>query len=136
MKPLHFAAIERSFLAILAGFATMAVLVALATLAISKAFPEPVGDPTGPRRSHLFLNLACGAIFAAVGGYVTAWIAKPDPLPNILMLALVVLTISALSAIQLRGEQQLPYQFAQLVVTPLAALGGGLLRMHAAGYRW
>jgi hypothetical protein len=28
------------------------------------------------------------------------------------------------------------YQFALIVITPVAALAGGLLRMHAAGYRW
>jgi hypothetical protein len=136
MSRLHFAVVERSFLAILAGFATMAVLVTLATLAISKSFPSLVGDPARPPRGYMLLNLAYSAMFAAVGGYVTAWIAKPDPLPNTLMLALVVLTISALSAIQLRGEQPIAYQFSLLVITPIAALGGGLLRMHAVGYRW
>jgi len=136
MTRLHFAVIERSFLAILAGFATMALLVALATLTISKSFPKLIGDPARPPRPYMLLNLAYSTVFAVVGGYVTAWIATPDPLPNVFMLALVVLSLSALSAIQLRGQQPLVYQFALLVVTPLAALAGGLLRMHAAGYRW
>jgi hypothetical protein len=136
MNHLHFAVIERSFLAILAGFATMAVLVTLVTLSISKSFPRLIGDQAHPRRRYMLLNLAYSAAFAVAGGYVTALIAKADPLRNVFMLAIVILMISALSALQLRGQQPLIYQFALIVITPIAALAGGLLRMHAAGYRW
>jgi len=136
MNHLHFAVIERSFLAILAGFATMAVLVTLVTLSISKSFPRLIGDQAHPRRRYMLLNLAYSAAFAVAGGYVTALIAKADPLRNVFMLAIVILMISALSALQLRGQQPLVYQFALIVITPIAALAGGLLRMHAAGYRW
>jgi hypothetical protein len=52
------------------------------------------------------------------------------------MLAIVILLLSALSALQLRGKQPVSYQFALMVLTPVAALAGGLLRMHEAGYRW
>jgi hypothetical protein len=136
MQHFHFAQIERSFLAILAGFATMAVLVTLATSAISRSMPRFVGEREHPRRRYLLANLAYSAAFAAAGGYVTAIIAKSDPLRNILMLAIVILLLSALSALQLRGQQPLAYQFALIVLTPIAALAGGLLRMHGAGYRW
>lgn len=136
MNNFHLATIERSFLAILAGFATMAVLVTLATLSITKSFPRLIGDQAHPRRRYLLLNLAYSAAFAIAGGYLTAMIAKADPLRNVLMLAIVVLMISALSAMQLRGQQPLVYQFALIVIMPIAALAGGLLRMHAAGYRW
>jgi hypothetical protein len=136
MNHLHLATIERSFLAILAGFATMAVLVTVATAAISKSFPRLIGEPSHPRRRYLLLNLAYSAAFAASGGYVTAIVAKSDPLRNILMLAIVILMLSALSALQLRGQQPVVYQFALIVLTPIAALAGGLLRMHEAGYRW
>jgi hypothetical protein len=136
MPHFHFAQIERSFLAILAGFATMAVLVTLATSAISRSMPRFVGEREHPRRRYLLANLAYSAAFAAAGGYVTAIIAKSDPLRNILMLAIVILLLSALSALQLRGQQPLAYQFALIVITPIAALAGGLLRMHGAGYRW
>jgi hypothetical protein len=136
MNNLHLATIERSFLAILAGFATMAVLVTLATVSITRSFPRLIGDQAHPRRRYLLLNLAYSAAFAVAGGYVTAMIAKSDPLRNVLMLAIVVLMLSALSAMQLRGQQPLLYQFALIVITPIAALAGGLLRMHAIGFRW
>jgi hypothetical protein len=136
MNHFHLATVERSFLAILAGFATMAVLVTVATAAITKSYPRLIGEPDQPRRRYLLLNLAYSAIFAASGGYVTAIVAKSDPLRNVLMLAIVILLISALSALQLRGRQPVAYQFALIVLTPVAALAGGLLRMHEAGYRW
>ena len=136
MNHLHLATIERSFLAILAGFATMAVLVTVATAAISKSFPRLIGEPSHPRRRYLLLNLVYSAAFAASGGYVTAIVAKADPLRTVLMLAIVILILSALSALQLRGQQPVAYQFALIVLTPIAALAGGLLRMHEAGYRW
>ncbi len=136
MQHFHFAQIERSFLAILAGFATMAVLITLATATITRSLPRLIGERENPRRRYLLLNLAYSAAFGAAGGYVTAMIAKSDPLRNILMLAIVILILSALSALQLRGQQPLAYQFALIVLTPIAALAGGLLRMHGAGYRW
>ena len=136
MNQLHLATIERSFLAILAGFATMAVLVTVATAAITKSLPRLIGQPDHPRRRYLLLNLVYSAAFAASGGYVTAIVAKADPLRNILMLAIVILLLSALSALQLRGKQPIAYQLALIVLTPIAALAGGLVHMHAAGYRW
>jgi hypothetical protein len=136
MKHLHLAVIARSFVAILAGFATMAVLVMLLTIAMNKAFPELVGDPAHPKRAYLLANIGYSAVFAIAGGYVTAVIASADPLRNVFMLALVTLVLSALSALQLRGQQPLVYQFALVVITPIAVLAGGLLCMHAAGYRW
>jgi hypothetical protein len=136
MNQLHFVTIERSFLAILAGFATMAVLVTVATAAITKSLPRLIGELDHPRRRYLLLNLTYSAAFAAAGGYVTAIVAKADPLRNILMLAIVILLLSALSAIQLRGKQPVAYQLALIVLTPIAALAGGLVHMHAAGYRW
>jgi hypothetical protein len=133
---LHFATIERSFLAILAGFATMAVLITVATAAITRSLPRLIGEPEHPRRRYLLLNLVYSAAFAASGGYVTAIVAKADPLRTVLMLAIVILLLSALSALQLRGRQPVAYQFALIVLTPVAALAGGLLRMHEAGYRF
>jgi hypothetical protein len=136
MSNLHWASVEHSFLAILAGFATMAVLVTIATAAVTRSLPRLIGEPENPRRRYLLLNLAYSAAFATAGGYVTAIVAKEDPLRTVLMLAIVILLLSALSALQLRGKQPVAYQFALMILTPIAALAGGLMRMHAAGYRW
>jgi len=47
-----------------------------------------------------------------------------------------VLLMSALSAMQLRGQQPISYQLMLIVVSPLAVVLGGLIRMHQLGYRW
>ena len=137
MSQFHFATIERSFLAILAGFATMAVLVTIATSAITKSLPRLIGQPDHPRRRYLLLNLAYSAAFAASGGYVTAIVAKADPLRNILMLAIVILLLSALSA--LAASRETASRLSTRADCPYSRsprLRAGLLRMHAAGYRW
>ena len=136
MHQFHLAQIERSFLAILAGFVTMAMLATLANSALNRSLPRFVGEPEHPRRRYLLTTLAYSAAFAAAGGYVTAMIAKSDPLQNILALAIVILLITGLSTLTMRGRQPIAYHFALIVLTPIAALAGGLLRMHEAGYRW
>jgi hypothetical protein len=136
MKQWHLAAIEHSFLAILAGFAIIAVLATIASSAIEKSLPRFAGDPEHPRRRYLLVNLAYSAAFAVAGGFVTAAIANDDPLRTTFVLAIVVLFLSGLSAIQMRGKQPIAYQMALIVLTPVAALAGGLMRMHAVGFRW
>jgi len=49
---------------------------------------------------YAFVNLGSAFLSAAAGGYVTAWAAAANPLIHVLALALVVLALSALSALQ------------------------------------
>ncbi len=136
LRDFNLGSFERSFAAILAGFATMIVLVTAATMGARRLFARSMqGENNYPVR-YLLLNLAYSSLFAAVGGYVTSAVAKSDPLRNILMLGIVILLLTALSALQLRGQQPVTYQLALIVLTPAAALAGGLLRMHQAGYRF
>lgn len=127
MKILH------SFLAIGGGFLAIAILVAIATLVMQRVAPEMVDENSQPRRLHFLLNLGYSALFAAIGGYATAWIARENPLVHTLVLALVVLLLSALSALQMKGKQPVSYQLALTALTPLAVLGGGLLRLKQVG---
>jgi hypothetical protein len=136
MTHLNLASIGRSFLAILTGFATMAAMVGVVNAAITRFYPQFAIHQGKPRQPYLRLNLFYSVGFAALGGFVTASIAKADPLRHILVLAVVVLLLSALSALQLRGQQPVSYQFALIVFTPIGIVAGGLLRMHQAGYRW
>jgi len=46
----------------------------------------------------------------------------------VLALALVVLALSALSALQSRGKQPVWYQLALVAITPIGVLAGGLVR--------
>ena len=132
-------AIGRSFAAIAAGFLTMAVLVMVTTVALTRLTPGFVGEDTGrPRRPYMMFNLIFSAAYALLGGWVTARLTPivQNPLTHALMLAMVVLVLGALSAVQLRGKQPLGYQIALIGLTPIAVLLGGLLRMHQMGYRW
>lgn len=132
----HFPPILESFLAILAGFVSMAALVMLTTLLLKALAPGFVGEEEHPQTGYMFFNLAFSAIYAAVGGWVTARLTPitRNPLTHTLMLAIVVLVLGALSAAQLRGKQPVAYQIALTALTPLAVLLGGLLRMHQLGY--
>jgi hypothetical protein len=125
--------ILHAFLALLAGFLAMALLVTAATVVITKLVPAWVGAPGHPRSGYIFVNLGYSFAAAMVGGYVTAWLAKDNPLIHALALALIVLLLAALSAIQQRGMQPIWYQLLLVAITPAGVLLGGLLRVRVLG---
>jgi hypothetical protein len=125
--------ILRAFLALIAGFLSMAVLVGIATAALVQLVPEWVGAKGQPRAGYIFVNLGYSFAAAMVGGYVTAWIAQSNPLIHTLMLALIVLLLSALSALQQRGSQPIWYQLMLIALTPVGVVIGGLLRLRLMG---
>lgn len=130
---MELATIGRSFIAVAGGFAAMALLVTVATLVLRSAAPNFVRDDHGPQPAYMMVNLAYSAFAALLGGYVAAALAAKNPLIHSLVLALVVLLLSALSALQLRGKQPVLYQIALTALTPIAVLCGGLYRMHELG---
>jgi hypothetical protein len=125
--------ILRAFLALIAGFASMAVLVVLATAILTKFVPEWVGAKGQPRAGYVFVNLGYSFAAAMFGGYVTAWIAQNNPLIHALVLALVVCLLSALSALQQRGQQPILYQLALIALTPVGVVIGGYVRLRVTG---
>ena len=125
--------ILRAFLALLAGFLTMAVLVGLATVLLTKLVPEWVGSPGHPRAGYIFVNLGYSFAAAMAGGYVAAWVAKENPLIHALALALIVLLLAGLSALQQRGMQPIWYQLLLVAITPLGVTLGGMLRLRILG---
>jgi FtsH-binding integral membrane protein len=125
-------------LAIGAGFFTLAVLVSIATAWMRHSAPQwttPArhdGDvdtktEATTTRLGMAVNLAASMLFAAVGGAVTALLAPARPLLHTLMLSLAVLIVSALAVHDLRDRARATYQVALLALTPMAALGGGIL---------
>jgi hypothetical protein len=125
--------IVRAFLALVAGFLTMALLVGIATALLVKLAPDFVGKPGHPRPTYVAFNLVYSFIAAAAGGYITAWIADQNPLIHALVLALVVLLLSALSAIQQRGKQPIAYQLTLVALSSVGVLLGALLRLKLTG---
>jgi hypothetical protein len=125
--------ILHAFLALLAGFVTMAVLVMVVTALLMRIAPEWVGQMGRPQPGYVVVNLGYSFLASAAGGYVTALMAHGNPLALVLGLALVVLMMSALSALQSRGKQPIWYQLSLVAITPLGVLAGGLVRLRVLG---
>jgi cytochrome c biogenesis factor len=122
-----------AFLALASGFATMAVIVAVITVLIQKLTPGWVGEIAKPNPTYIFVNLGYSFLAAAAGGYVTAWISQHNPLIHVLALAIIVLLLAALSALQQRGQQPVWYALTLVAVTPLGVLAGGMVRLRVLG---
>lgn len=122
-----------AFLALLAGFVTMAALIAVITALLKRLTPEWVGKSEVPKPGYMFVNLGYSFLAAAAGGYVTAWIAEHNPLIHVLALAITVLLLAAMSVLQQRGRQPASYMLALVALTPLGVLAGGLVRLRVLG---
>jgi len=122
-----------AFLALLAGFAAMAVVVMLVTALLMRLVPEWVGAEGRPRPAYAFVNLGYSFLAAAGGGYVTAWLSAANPLVHVLVLGIVVLAMGALGALQAKGKQPVWYALTLVALTPLGVLAGGLVRLRVLG---
>ena len=122
-----------AFLALAAGFVTMAALVAVLTALLVKLTPSWVGDLGTPKPGYIFVNLGYSFLAAAAGGYVTALLAAANPLYHVLALGIIVLALAALSAMQSKGKQPVWYQLTLVALTPIGVLAGGLVRLRVLG---
>ena len=125
--------ILRAFMALVAGFSTMALLVFAITALLSKLTPSWVGERGNPEPAYMFVNLGYSFLAAAAGGYVTAWAGQGNPLVLVLALAISVLLLAALSALQQRGQQPVWYMLTLVGITPVGVLAGGLVRLRVLG---
>lgn len=122
-----------AFFALTAGFLTMAVLVGVLTALLTRLTPSWVQNEAKPQPGYIFVNLCYSFLAAAGGGYVTAWVAVANPLYHVLALAIIVLAIAALSALQQRGKQPIWYQLALVALSPIGAFAGGIIRLRVLG---
>lgn len=128
--------IVHSFLTILAGFVTIVGLMGIATALLKRLAPDLTRDDAEPDLFIMAANIGLGLVFSLLGGYVTARLARNNPLIHALMLALTVLLLSALSALPMKDKQPTFYLLVLTAIPPLAVLCGGLLRLHQIGIRW
>jgi hypothetical protein len=125
--------VVRAFLSLLAGFVVV-LFLAIAAAALLKWFaPAWVRAEGRPGPGSVFVNVGCSFLSAAAGGYVTAWAAASNPLILVLALAIIVLLMAALSALQSRGAQPAWYQLALGAISPLGVFAGGLVRLRVLG---
>jgi hypothetical protein len=125
--------IAHAFLALAAGFAVMVALVMGLASLIARFVPSWAGSEAKPQPSYAFVNLGSSLVASAAGGYVTAWVAAANPLIHVLALAMVVLALAALSALQSRGKQPIWIQLALVAISPIGVLAGGLMRLRVLG---
>ncbi len=118
-----------SFLAVLGGFAAMAVVV-MVTTAIAATLLVPGGmramatPGASLPRTYLVANLGCSAVAAFLGGTLTARIAGHDPLVHGGALAMLMVLMSVTSMRQARDLQPRWYQLTLMTVMPVIALLG------------
>ena len=122
-----------AFFALLAGFLTIAVLVGVLTALLMRLTPSWVQNEGKPQPGYIFINVAYSFLAAAAGGYVTSWVAAANPLYHVLALAIIVLAIAALSALQQRGKQPIWYQLTLVALSPIGVFAGGILRLRVLG---
>jgi hypothetical protein len=125
--------ILHAFLALVSGFAVMILLVVAMTALLARVAPSWKDTESEPPLGYVFVNLGYTFLAAAAGGYATSWVAAGNPLIHVLALALVVLAVAALSALQLRGKQPVWYQLTMVAISPIGVLAGGLLRLRILG---
>ncbi len=115
----------RSFLAIAAGFYSIAICMGGATLLARWLAPSLSALP--PSRAARAFNLGASSLFAAEGGSIAARLAPVSPLMHSLILAIIVLLVASVAANGLRGIAPGMYPFALAVLPSIATLAGGIL---------
>lgn len=125
--------VVRTFLALLSGFATMVLLVAATTMLLKRLTPGWIVETVRPGAGAVIVTLGASFLSAAAGGYVTSVVAVGDALVQVLVLAIVVLALTALSVLQQRGKQPVAFQLALVALTPMGVMAGALLRMRMLG---
>jgi multisubunit Na+/H+ antiporter MnhC subunit len=119
--------------ALLAGFVVIMTLIYAFTLLLARLAPEFVGPSEHPQSRYLVAGLGYSFVAAIGGGYVTAWVAAVNPLPKVLMLAIVVLAVSTISALDTRGQKPVGLQLAGAVLGAAGVVLGGVIRLHFLG---
>lgn len=123
----------RAFWALAAGFAAV-MIVALGLRAILQwLVPSMTEMNPLPGASYTIVNVGASLLAGAAGGYVTAVVGTGNPMIEVLALGIVVLALSALSALQARGKQAIWYLLLQVAISPMGVLAGALVRMRVLG---
>jgi hypothetical protein len=124
--------ILHTFLALVSGFAVLALLAVGFSALVSRLVPS-WADERRPQPANTLVNLGSTFLATAAGGYVTAWVAQANPLIHVLALALVVLALAALSALQSRGKLPVWLALAQVAISPVGVVAGGLVQLRVVG---
>ena len=123
----------RSVLSILAGYVLMAVLIMVATVVSARLMLHVSGvdemRTMKPTVTYMIVNLGYSGVFAVLGGFAAAALAKRAPLIHALILAVIMIGMGiALMFSNTGNEEPGWYSRALLVLGPGGALLGGYLQ--------
>ncbi len=122
-----------AFVALAAGFAVALLFVLALRGLLQRVAPSLVAVEAHPGFSYATVNFGGSFLAGAAGGCTTAWVASANPMVHVLALGIILLALAGLSALQMRDKQPVWYQLAQVALTPLGVLAGGLLRLRLLG---
>jgi hypothetical protein len=120
---------------ILTGLLTFITVATLGALFPASYLPENV--------EWVVLNVAYGCLFAAAGGYVTAWLAPTHPTRHALALGLIMAVLAAITGLAVAAAPPSPeyasqpgWYYPALAVTVLPSVwAGAWFRTRAAPAR-
>lgn len=114
----------RSIFSVLAGWASVGILVVLTDLALGKLFPgEYVAGRMPPDRLAV-LSLGTATLYSVLGGWITVKLAARQPWRHAVYLILWGELMGALSVVMTWGQIQSWYQIGLLVAWPAAIAAG------------
>ena len=114
----------RSILSVIVGY----LMMALAIMALFAIWFR--GKDAAPSDGFMLFGLGYGFVFAVVGGYVTAMIAKRSEMKRAMALAIFAVLMGIVSMIAYAGREPRWYQIANMVVVVTGVLLGGHLRVR------
>jgi hypothetical protein len=109
----------------------MATVVVALTVLVKRIAPAWVGSERAPGSSYVYTNLLFSYGAAMIGGYVAAVIGASAPLAHACALAVIVLVLSIVSAVQIGDRQPRWYQVTLALLGPLGVVIGGWIRATA-----
>ena len=119
--------VVRSVGGVLTGFATMAILMGLATPWLAQRYTVEQFESFS--MAYLLANLGCTVVAATLGGYLTALIAGRREIPHAAALGFLTIGLSLYSMRQ-HGEARPGWYESTLAgCGPMAALVGAAIRM-------
>ncbi|MEJ5367897.1 MAG: hypothetical protein WHT08_06240 [Bryobacteraceae bacterium] len=114
----------RSILSVLAGWASVGILVVLTDLVLGKVFPgEYVAGQMPPDRLAA-LSLGTSTLYSVLGGWITVKLAARQPWRHAVYLILWGELMGVLSAVMTWGQIQSWYQMGLLATWPAAIAAG------------
>ena len=126
----------RSILAVVAGYVTMAVCVAVVLFITAPLFGVSLSDPGEPSTGFSIANLILGFPCGVLGGYVAGAVARNDEMRHAFILGMVGVILGIFNIIVGSGQKEPLYSRIVLVLYVLpASLLGGMIRSRTRSMR-